>query len=795
MFNRLKKRFSGLVGKPENAVKKVGVAELLQSGYQCFSRGEDDKAENLYQEILSTDQNNVDAHYLLGKLYAKKGAHQLSEQHLICSVNAKPDFIDARLDLGALYQFLGNGEGAIVQYESILALHADNAQALAGIGRTLQAGGRWRDSLDYFERCLREVPDDASFSYSLGVSLHSLGRSEEALACFDRSLDLQPENAAAHNARGVSLKELGRADAALTAFRQAAELDAGLADAQFNIAIIFKEKGDYRNALDGFNRCLELQPTNKDAATVRGVLLRDEGLLEEAKESFELAASIAPDFAEAHCGLGLVYLDLDDLDEAVYSFEMALHFKDDYIEALFGLGRVSEKRGDYAEAANYYRRVVELQPDYAPGHCNLGVVLQKEVELGKAISCYERALEIEPNFVEAHNNMGLALRELGDFSESLECYERALELQPDYLDALSNKGMVLTDLGRLEEANACLDQVLEEDKQHLSARWQRAITKLLMGRFEEAWDEYRVRWESEDAPPRPFHYLEWDGQELAGRRLLIFGEQGLGDEIMFSSCIPDLLAEEKDVVLECDARLADIFRRSFPEILVHGAKRSDDGSWVARVPELDVQLPIGDLPRLYRRHLSDFPARKGYLVADQVKVSAWTERLSRLGDRPKVGISWKGGTKKTRKWLRSVDIKSLAPIFQVQGVDFISLQYGDVSDELAWLEREGGVQLHHYPEAISDYDETAALISSLDLVISVQTAVIHLGGALGVNVWGMLPFSPEWRYMRDTKSMPWYPSVHLCRQGRPGEWVEVIQEIAGKLDRWIRSEKERVRAI
>jgi hypothetical protein len=257
----------------------------------------------------------------------------------------------------------------------------------------------------------------------------------------------------------------------------------------------------------------------------------------------------------------------------------------------------------------------------------------------------------------------------------------------------------------------------------------------------------------------------------------VYGEQGLGDEIMFASCVPDAIRDVGHCVIECAPKLEPLFRRSFPAATVYAAT---DGTVPGPVRErgIDCEVPAGSLPLYYRSTVQAFPAHTGYLKADPERIERWRARLESLGGAGfNIGISWRGGSHKTRRPLRSVALDRWGPILQVPGTNLVSLQYDAVPDELAELDRQG-ITLTHWPDAISDYEETAALVSAVDLVISVCTAVIHLGGALGRPVWVMAPYSPEWRYGFSGTAMPWYPAVRVYRQPQFGAWDPVIADVA-----------------
>jgi hypothetical protein len=313
----------------------------------------------------------------------------------------------------------------------------------------------------------------------------------------------------------------------------------------------------------------------------------------------------------------------------------------------------------------------------------------------------------------------------------------------------------------------------------------RAVARLKRADF-AAWDEYEARFASPLATHRPYAFPAWDGSPLREGTLLVYGEQGLGDQIMFASCLPELLARVPDCVVECDPRLGRLFERSFPEARVVTAAQNDPApAWLAGLgpdrARIRAQVPIGSLPRWFRRSHSAFPRHYGFLRADPARVQAWRKRLAAHGTGPRIGVSWRGGTATSRRALRSLDLEQLAPVLRSVPATWVSLQYTDCRPEITAVEQRHGITVHHWQEAIDDYDETAALVAALDAVVSVCTAVVHLSGALDQRTLVMVPYAAEWRYGAAGGDMPWYPSVRLLRQRAPGDWADLLERVKDEL--------------
>lgn len=510
-----------------------------------------------------------------------------------------------------------------------------------------------------------------------------------------------------------------------------------------------------------------------------------QGNIDGALVSAENALAIDHADPAAHVALGRAHLERGDVDEALDCFRLALHFDAQCAAAHSGCGAVANARNDYAVAVEHFERALMLDATLGEAHCGLAIALDKQQRTQKAVPHYQAALSANPHDNVALSNLGLVFRTEGRYQEALALLERARQLAPNSMGTLCNLALVLQDMGRLDEAIDLFTRALALAPDDAELHVDRALTQLLRGNFAAGWAEYEWRTKLSDMLPRPFTFPVWNGEASPPMRILVYGEQGLGDEIMFASCLPDLLDMGHQVVVECDPRLAPLFARSFPSIMVHGRVRAEDVSWIASAGHIDRQIPMGSLPGFFRRSPVSFPKRAGYLQADPGKIEQWRARLAELGPGLKIGLSWRGGAPRTRSHLRSIELPRLLPLLRIPGAHFVSVQYGDTQDARAALQATSNIQVHEFADALADYDQTAAICGALDLVISVQTAIVHLCGALGKPVWAMLPFAPEWRYMRDTDTLPWYSTVRLFRQSAPGDWDSVISQVSGNLSRLV----------
>lgn len=485
--------------------------------------------------------------------------------------------------------------------------------------------------------------------------------------------------------------------------------------------------------------------------------------------------------AGAHSNFGMALMMLGNHEAAETQLERALALNDSLAEAHHHLGQLAERKQDATAAWRAYGAALRANPGYVPALNALTQLLVRHDKLSEALNAIERSEIHCPDIAAIPACRGFVYQAQGLFREAITQYQAALSLNPNDADILNDLAIAQQDCGCISEALALYERALILRPEFPQARWHRSLALLAKHDFATGWNEYDLRFLSQIPPARHIPLSQWDGRPLPDGQLLIYAEQGLGDEIMFASCIPDVLHHVKSCTIECAEKLAPIFIRSFPAARVVGTNQSHDLSWLEPLAPLDAAIPIGSLPQFYRRSLESFPKHVGYLRACDEKTSRWRTQLRELGTGLKIGISWRGGSKMSRAGLRSVPLARWLPIMSAPGSHFVSLQYTDCGAELAQLHSQHGITVTHWQAAIDDYDETAALVAALDIVISIQTAVIHLAGALGKRCWVMVPAAPEWRYGSAGMQMPWYPSVKLFRQQELEHWDELINKVAVEL--------------
>jgi tetratricopeptide (TPR) repeat protein len=505
------------------------------------------------------------------------------------------------------------------------------------------------------------------------------------------------------------------------------------------------------------------------------------GRLIEAESIYREILAVSPRDADSLHLLGLIAYEWGNFDAAAELMRMAIAIHANGASYHSNLGNVLQAQGKLEEAVVEYRTALAIKPNLPEIHINLGNVLQAREAFDEAISSYHRALELEPHSVEALYNLGNARQSQDRLADAERCYERALAINPDHAKAHHNLGRVLGDLGRPEEAFAHFQRAVSLEPGNPEIGFNAALAQLAHGDFSSGWVNYEQRWRSidHDTQMRDYPQPLWTGEELLSGRLLVWGEQGVGDQIMFAGMIPEIVQRGINCVFNCDVRLQPLFARSFPGIQVISGHRDGDLH-----EEFVAHLPCGSLPRIFRTSRAAFAAAPSpYLVPDWKRLARFRSKY--CDGRMLIGLAWHTEARKTGR-RRSIDLSCLESLFARSGVRWVSLQYGDLAG-LQGQAASAGLPIHldTSVDQLSDIDTFAAQVAAMDLVITIDNSTAHIAGGLGVPVWVMLPFHSDWRWLIQGERSVWYPSMRLFRQSKPGDWISVVQDVTRALDRGV----------
>jgi tetratricopeptide (TPR) repeat protein len=589
------------------------------------------------------------------------------------------------------------------------------------------------------------MAESAEALYSDALSACEQGRVADGVAILHRARELASDQPRIHALLGQALTHLGRHEEALASFDRALALGSSGAGLHGNRADALAALGRREEAVESYDRALAIKPDSVNEWCNRGAVLHDLGRFEQAAESFQRAVALAPGFAPAYYNHGLALAALRRHEQALASFD----------------------------------RAIALDPNYSDAHSNRATTLDQLGRQADALAAADRALALAPAHRPALVTRAIILRKLGRAVDALASCDRALALMADDAEALNVRGDVLVDLERFEEAVANFDRMIALDPDAALPKWNKSFICLGLGQFDDGWALYEHRWAgAKGLVPRAYRQPRWNGGRIDGP-LLVWGEQGLGDEILHASMIPDLMQRTGSVTLEVEPRLAPLFARSFPVArVVPLGPALNPGPFAA-------QVPIASLGRYFRPNWAAFPKRdRGYLVADNARVHSLRQRLD--DGRAVIGLSWVskapiGGAQKSAR------LADFAPLLQSPGYRFVDLQYGDTRAEREAVEREIGIRVERLPDIdnTSDLDGLAALMSACDAVVTVSNTPAHLAGALGRPTWVMVPHGHAriWYWFRDRDESPWYPRVHVRRQQRGQAWAELITAVAADIQR------------
>jgi len=529
---------------------------------------------------------------------------------------------------------------------------------------------------------------------------------------------------------------------------------------------------EQQKAIETYARILQEDPDNAKASFLLGLLLHQINETEKAEALVSQAIALGFKNYEVYRTLGGIYKSLKKFEEASLCEKKAITFNPDYIDGYYNIGCNFLSLGKSAEAIENFRKVISLKPDHYAAHNNLGLAYHNEKMFKDAMESCNNALGIKPDYPLPYLGIGNTLREMGRIDAAATSFQKAIALDPAFAEAHNNLGKTLMELGLYESAAVSYSAANNQAPDDAFIHKNIGIINLLMGNFEVGWEEYSWRRFDEDTglTNRVYSQPLWNGEDLNGKTIFVYTEQGLGDTIQFVRYLDLLRGQGGRVVLDAPLPLAPLLENMESVTVL---LKEDE-----LLPPFDYHVPLMELPRLFATNAETIPSPRAYLKANKELVETWKKRLGpKKGYR--IGLAWAGSPTNLNDCNRSMNLKFFEPLLGVKGCTFFSLQFGERCQDITSLGFER--TLKDLEKDLVGFMEPAAAITNMDLVISVDTSVVHLAGALGKPVWTLLPFNPDWRWMLKRSDSPWYSSMKLFRQEKRQDWKGVIERVTSEL--------------
>jgi tetratricopeptide (TPR) repeat protein len=573
--------------------------------------------------------------------------------------------------------------------------------------------------------------------------------------------------------KGLKYHRAGRRGPAESCYLRTLKVNPRCAPAFHLLALLAQEAGEYQKSIHWMAESLALKPEDGDAGTLGslGKAYLDEGQISPAHRCYQRLAELVPLSPQVHLRLDTTLEGLGDWDAAAASYCRALELQPDSADIYGSLGRLKCKQGAYEEAVEACRRSLSLAPNRHEIYNLLGFALINKGDYGAAVEVYRRALLLKPGSAYSVFGLGYLFERQGDLASAAESYQLVLKLDPGLVDAHLHLGITHFLEGDLEKAVECFARVQELAPDNNEARTFLGHIHLLQGNFPLGWSEHEYRWNTAHflRHRRNFSQPLWKGEPLEGSRILLHAEQGLGDTLQFVRYAPLVEARGGNVVLEVQPRLH--------RLLTLSSGLGEVIRWGDALPEFDWQCPMLSLPWAFATRLNSIPAQVPYVHPDPARVETWRQRLS--GNSLRIGLVWGGSPTFPHERWRSIPLELLAPLTDTEGTTFYSLQMGPKASQVKELGSR--VRIVDLQDEQEDFADTAAIVASLGLVISIDTSVAHLAGAMGKPVWILLHKSPDWRWLLDREDSPWYPTARLFRQSTLGNWQDVVARVEKEL--------------
>lgn len=674
-------------------------------------------------------------------------------------------------------------------YQRMLEENPCQPEALVGISLVALASRQPEAAVKMATAAVTAAPEMGTGWVALGQALKAAGRSDEAERAYEQAIRRDGMNALARMGLGELKIATGLPEEAVREFDLALRRQPALVPALLGLGNALAAMGHNEQALERYEQALALRPRLPEAEFAAGFVLARLGRLKEAEARYRRALVLRPDFAAAWVNLGSLLREQGREVFAEAALQRAVELRPDLVSGWINMAILERERRRPAEAEACLRKAFALNPEQVETHVAWCHFRAAEQDLTGAWAWLRWALARQPDHSEAVNMHGILLHKDGRFAEAVEVFERAEAL--GHRAAASNRGNTLLDMGRMDEALRAHETAVERDPAHPGALYNLALTRLRLGDWERGWPAYEARWRFREVhrSPRVFRQPRWRGEPLEGRRVLLHAEQGLGDTIQFCRYATLVAARGGVPILQVQAPVERLMA-SLPAVRAGQAETAPLSARRGGPPdfdlEFDLECPLLSLPAVFGTTVETVPWPGAYLGADPelalVKRGQFPDLQSNLhpGERPlRVGLAWAGNPRYKADRQRSMAFETLLLLLRTPGMTWISLQKGEAAEQLAAL--HGDVFVWDGSSHDRDLAETAALLATLDLVVTTDTCIAHLAGAMAKPVWILLPHLGDWRWMQQIETTPWYPTARLFRQRSPGDWPGVLERVIREL--------------
>lgn len=655
--------------------------------------------------------------------------------------------------------------------QSLLAEEPQNSEVLLLLSLVAKGSGQHELAIQVAQAALQLNPQSPSYTLNLAHAYQSGGFLQEAMQAASRALELNPNLGLAHCLIGDIVLATGDRATARSHYINASRVEPELAHAYWSLGNLEAQQDQFAAAVEFYYQAVAVAPDWAEGYFALGYALHRLRDRDGAAAALRRALEIKPDFPEAMLNLGNLFHDFGELAKAASIYSNLIRVYPFYTKGYSNLGNTMAAMNRFKEAANCYHAALLLEPESSTVQHKLGNLLTKNSEWEEAEKCFQKALQHDPQNAEMLNDFGNLFYQQRRPQEAAALYRQALALKPSLALTHSNLGNALQDMGDYLGAIKHYEKSVQLDSTCAGSHYNLALAYLCEGKFSAGWREYEWRWEFKTlmTPRRNFRQPLWQGEDLTGKTILLHSEQGLGDTIQFIRYAPLVAARGGRVILEVHPRLRKLL--SGMEGVSETYARGDV------LPEFDWQCPLMSLPLAFGTTVQTIPAGIPYLHLSSTEIEKAREQWPQSGLR--IGVAWAGNPKNKRNDLRALPLRDLLPLTGVPGVTFFSLQKGSGIEQLREL--PGLLPIHDACSMHNDFSASAALLATLDLVITVDTSIAHLAGAMGKPVWILLQYIADWRWMRNRNDSPWYPTARLFRQKKAGDWAGVIDEVCRAL--------------